>query len=327
MRETMLIDQFNRRFTYLRLSITDVCNYRCDYCLPQGYRRGDDIAEPLSLDEIRTLVRAFALSGTRKIRITGGEPTLRKDLLDIIAVCKQTPGIREVVMTTNGYRLAPQLPALQRAGLDRINISVDSLTPAVFQMITGHDRLRDVLEAVDQSLALGMPAKLNAVLMRHYNGGDLARFTEYLRDRPVTARFIELMETGDNRGFFDQQHQPAQALEDGLVEHGWTACVRGDDDGPAREFAHPGYAGRVGLIRPYKQGFCDDCNRLRVSSLGDLQLCLFSQGGIPLRAALEQDSPEQLSRRLQRLVLGKKAGHGLHRHNPGATRHLAMIGG
>lgn len=323
----MLTDQFNRRFTYLRLSITEVCNYRCEYCLPRGYQRGDNVPEPLSLEEIGTLVRAFALSGTRKIRITGGEPTLRKDLPEIIALCKQTPGIREVVMTSNGYRLAPKLATLKKAGLDRINLSVDSLTPAVFEMITGHDRLRDVLDAVDEALALGMPVKLNAVLMRHYNGDELARFTDYLRHRPVTARFIELMETGDNREFFRQQHRPAHLLENWLATNGWRPRARGEDDGPAREFDHPGHAGRVGLIRPYKQGFCDDCNRLRVSSLGDLQLCLFSQGGISLRDALRHDTPEQLSRRLHRLVLGKKAGHGLHRHDPGATRHLAMIGG
>ena len=323
----MLTDQFNRRFTYLRLSITDVCNYRCEYCLPNGYQRGDSVPEPLSLEEIGTLVRAFALSGTRKIRITGGEPTLRKDLAEIIALCKQTPGIREVVMTSNGYRLAPRLATLQQAGLDRINISVDSLTPAVFETITGHDRLGDVLDAVEQALGLGMPVKLNAVLMRHYNGDELARFTDYLRHRPLTARFIELMETGNNREFFRQQHRPAHILEQWLATHGWTSQGRGEDDGPAREFAHPDHAGRVGLIRPYQHGFCDDCSRLRVSSLGDLQLCLFSQGGIPLRDALHQDTAEQLSRRLHRWVLGKKAGHGLHRHDPGATRHLAMIGG
>jgi cyclic pyranopterin phosphate synthase len=172
-----------------------------------------------------------------------------------------------------------------------------------------------------------MPVKLNAVLMRHYNGDELARFTDYLRHRPVTARFIELMETGDNREFFRQQHRPAHLLENWLATNGWRPRARGEDDGPAREFDHPGHAGRVGLIRPYKQGFCDDCNRLRVSSLGDLQLCLFPQRGIWLRDALRHDTPEQLSRRLHRLVLGKKAGHGLHRHDPGATRHLAMIGG
>jgi cyclic pyranopterin phosphate synthase len=323
----MLTDNFNRKFSYLRLSITDLCNFRCDYCLPNGYQAGEQAKRAMSLQEIDTLVRAFAASGTRKIRITGGEPTLRSDLLEIIQLCRATPGIEQVVMTTNGYKLSHWLPELKEAGLDRINISLDSLDPSVFRMITGHDRLRDILAAVDQAVAMDMPVKLNAVLMRHYNGKDLKRFTDYLRDTPITARFIELMETGDTRDFFRQQHQSADSLEYWLQKQGWQPRDRHRDAGPAREYQHPAYRGRVGLIRPYRQGFCDDCNRLRVSAFGDLQLCLFSEGGIPLRHYLRTHSARELVPVLHRMVRGKRESHGLHQHDTGATAHLAMIGG
>lgn len=323
----MLTDRFQRRFTYLRLSITQVCNFRCDYCLPDGYRPGDDPPPELSRDEITTLVQAFALSGTRKVRITGGEPTLRRDLAEIIALCKNTPGIEEVALTSNGYRLDQHLSDLHAAGLDRINLSVDSLDPSVFRAITGHDHLRRVLSAVDAAVELGMPVKLNAVLMRHYNGNALKAFTDFVRTRPVAVRFIELMETGELDTFFREQHRSAAEVETGLRALGWTPAPRERDAGPAREFEHPDHAGRIGVIRPYEQGFCDSCNRLRVSAHGDLQLCLFADGGIPLRPALRQRDAHALSEQLHELVLGKAQSHGLHEHDPGATRNLAMIGG
>ncbi|MEC8444572.1 MAG: radical SAM protein, partial [Pseudomonadota bacterium] len=159
-----LQDAFGRRLTYLRLSITDVCNFRCNYCLPDGYQCNDD-SSPLDLDEIARIAHIFARLGTRKIRITGGEPSVRRDLVEIIRILKQTPGIEQVAITTNGWKLPQFLPQWLEAGLDSLNVSIDSLDPRQFQAITGHDRLNDLLTGIEQAQQVGFERiKVNAVL-------------------------------------------------------------------------------------------------------------------------------------------------------------------
>lgn len=322
-----LIDSYNRRFSYLRLSITDVCNFRCSYCLPDGYQCNSQTGF-LQLPEIAAVVRAFALCGTRKIRLTGGEPTLRKDLPAIIAQCKNTPGIDQVALTTNGYRLRHQLASFLDAGLDALNISVDSLDPQSFQMITGHRKLGDILKAIDMALADGRTTvKLNAVLMREHNAHQLDQFLDFVRDTPITLRFIELMQTGDNGDFFRQQHTSGEQLMTQLLEQGWQQLERLPHAGPAIELSHPDYLGRIGLIMPYSKDFCSSCNRLRVSAQGNLHLCLFADSNASLRPHLLRESPAELAARLQQLVLGKAASHELHRGFSGMTTQLAMLGG
>ena len=202
----MLTDNFGRRFYYLRLSITDVCNFSCNYCLPDGYQC-DTPRDFMSLAEIKRLTAAFASLGTEKIRITGGEPALRKDLPDIINLCKQTQGIKKVAITSNGFKLPEHLPMWLDAGIDAINISIDSLDPRKFLAITGHNKLDTILKGIDMALADGRPSvKVNTVLMREYSGRDIQSYLDWLKDTPVTLRFIELMQTGDNQKFFDAQH-------------------------------------------------------------------------------------------------------------------------
>ncbi|NQD37248.1 GTP 3',8-cyclase MoaA [Permianibacter sp. IMCC34836] len=324
----MLQDRYGRQFPYLRLSITDVCNFRCNYCLPNGYE-GDAHAAFLRADEIRRLVTAFAELGMWKIRLTGGEPSVRKDLPELIRTVANVPGIRRVAMTTNGYKLKQQVSSWRAAGLDSLNISVDSLDPRAFAAITGHDKLQEILAGIEQALTLDFSAiKLNAVLLRGINDQQLDRFLDWLRTRPVSMRFIELMQTGDNAQFFDRHHVPGSELVLALHQRGWQELPRTRDGGPAREFVHPDYQGQIGLIAPYSKDFCDSCNRLRVTALGDLRLCLFGDAGTSLRDLLQHDEQRlQLKTRIESQLQLKKISHFLHDGNTGATPHLASCGG
>lgn len=323
-----LVDRHGRTFPYLRLSLTEACNYRCSYCLPDGYV-ADGRPRFLALDEIARLVRAFAALGMRKLRLTGGEPSLRKDLPAIIAAVSAVPGIRRVALTTNGCNLPRHVRLWRDAGLTALNVSLDSLDPERFHAITGHDRFAEVTQGVEQALTLGFDAvKLNAVLLRDRNDDELPAWRDYLRDRDVTLRFIELMQTGDNRAFFERHHVRAEALENQLLDDGWQLVPRAADAGPAREYAHVGYRGRIGIIAPYSKDFCASCNRLRVTARGDLRLCLFGDFGIALRPLLQSDGDhDTLVARISTQLGLKAAGHGLHQGLTGITPHLASIGG
>ena len=323
-----LVDGFGRTFPYLRLSLTEACNYRCSYCLPDGYQ-ADGRPTFLTLDEIRRLVRGFAAVGMRKIRLTGGEPSLRKDLPSIIAAVSATPGVRKIALTTNGCRLPQLVRTWREAGLTALNVSLDSLDAARFAAITGHDRFAEVTEGIEIAQTLGFDAvKLNAVLLRGLNDDELPAWLNYLRTRDVAVRFIELMRTGDNREYFERHHYRAEALEEQLIASGWTQQTRAADAGPAREYAHPGYRGRIGIIAPYSKDFCAGCNRLRVTARGDLRLCLFGDFGIGLRELLQSDDDfDALVARISTQLGLKAAGHGLHQGETGLTPHLASIGG
>jgi len=323
----MLTDNFGRRFYYLRLSITDVCNFKCDYCLPNGYQCDHD-RDFLSLPEIKRLARGFSQLGTEKIRITGGEPSLRKDLPEIIAACKDTPGIKKVAITSNGYKLPQHLPAWLDAGMDAMNISIDSLDPRQFHSITGHNKLDTILKGIDMAIADGRPqVKVNTVLMREYNGYDIQSFLDWIKDCPITLRFIDLMQTGDNKQFFDAQHVQGARIRQNLILDGWLPVIQSKSAGPAQEFYHPDYVGRIGFIMPYSNSFCDSCNRLRISSLGKLHLCLFGEQGLSLKEQLLSDDVEPLKQKIVSLLGDKKATHFLHEKLTGATTNLAMLGG
>jgi cyclic pyranopterin phosphate synthase len=325
----MLTDGHGRMFPYLRLSLTDVCNFRCNYCLPDGYRREHADSE-LPAPQVLRIARAFTALGTRKIRLTGGEATVRKDFTALAGDIAALPGLHTLALTTNGYRLAQHAQRWHDAGINAINISLDSLDAARFAQITGHDRHADILRGVDACLHAGYRSvKLNTVLMRGVNDDELDAFLAFVQDRPLTIRFIELMETGERRAFFREHHVPSLRLREHLTENGWLPCVRMPEAGPAQEFAHPDYTGRVGLIAPYSRDFCRNCNRLRVSSRGDMHLCLFGDNdGISLRDLLQDDNQtDALTTRIRHALAGKQAGHGLHENAVGSTRHLAQIGG
>ncbi|PWC21946.1 MULTISPECIES: GTP 3',8-cyclase MoaA [Brenneria] len=327
---SQLTDAFARKFYYLRLSVTDVCNFRCTYCLPNGYK--PDGANPhrfLSLDEIRRVSRAFAESGTEKVRITGGEPSLRRDFVDIIAAIRENPAIRTLAVTTNGYRLARDVARWREAGLTALNVSVDSLDARQFHAITGQDKFRQVMDGIDAAFACGFAkVKVNTVLMRDVNDGSLQTFLEWIRARPIQLRFIELMETGDGGALFRRHHISGEVIRRRLLRQGWFEQARGRSDGPARVFSHPDYQGEIGLIMPYEKDFCLSCNRLRVSAIGNLHLCLFGDQGIPLRDLLADDQQiAALKMRISGGLATKKQSHFLHQGNSGITQNLSFIGG
>lgn len=327
--EQGLIDQFQRRYTYLRLSITDVCNFRCNYCLPHGYCRPESKQTFLTLDEIRRLATVFADLGTEKIRITGGEPTLRKDFLDIAQTIAQTNGIRKVALTTNGYRMERDVALWKESGITDINVSVDSLDPRQFQLITGENKLQSILNGIDKAFAVGyQKIKVNAVLMKQYTAHELDNFLAWIKHQPIQMRFIELMETGEMDEFFKAQHLSGQSILNRLQNEGWQLQQKALSDGPAKVLKHPEYIGEIGLIMPYEKNFCASCNRLRVSATGKLHLCLFGEEGVDIRDLLQSDDQQiQLENRIKAALQGKREHHYLHIGDSGVRDNLASIGG
>lgn len=325
---TPIEDRFGRRFPYLRLSVTDVCNFKCTYCLPDGYKK-DGAELFLTVPEIVRLVRAFAEMGTWKIRLTGGEPTVRGDFCGIARAVADVPGIRRLAFTTNGYKLPQRARSYYEAGLRAINVSIDSLDPRKFHEITGHDRLAEVVEGVQAALEAGFEAvKVNTVLLKGMNDGELDGFLEFVEGRPVSLRFIELMQTGDNLAYFRRHHVAATIVREKLAARGWVLQARDEGAGPAVEYAHPAYQGRIGIIAPYAKDFCVTCNRLRISARGQLHLCLFGTGGHDLRPLLQRDAQlEELKETIMNLMRFKRSAHFLHDGDTGVRRHLASVGG
>lgn len=328
MSKTAIADSFGRRFPYLRLSITDVCNFRCSYCLPNGYKK-TDCESFLNLEEILRVVKAFADLGVWKIRLTGGEPTIRPDFLDIARGVADTSGIKKLAFTTNGYKLPQRAQDYFDAGLRAINISIDSLNPDQFKTITGHDRLQEILEGIDACFDVGFETvKVNTVLLKGLNETEFDNFLDFIADKPISLRFIELMRTGDNQNYFDTHHLSGDRVREYLLERGWQLQPREEGAGPAAEFSHANSKGTIGLIAPYSKDFCKTCNRLRISAKGALHLCLFGEGGHSLRHLLQSDEQQgELKEKVFELMQFKKSSHFLHQGNSGATPHLASIGG
>ena len=326
-RSPLLTDPFGRRLSYLRLSVTDLCNYRCSYCLPDGYQ-GKAKPDELSLSEIETLAAVFAQAGTRKIRITGGEPTLRRDLADIIAICNAQSGIEHLALTTNAFKLAKLFPAYRAAGLDKLNISIDSFNADTFFEITGKREYHNIIRAIDGILESGFSAvKINTLLLGRYADRTVPDAMRFVRERPVTLRFIELMQTGNNLSYFKQQHLSAAVIENELLAQGWQLLPRDAYAGPAREYRHPDFAGSIGFIAPYSKDFCNSCNRLRVSAQGNMHLCLFGGIAYNLRPYLAQGDREGLLQYLHNVIADKPEHHFLHQKKVGLIRDLSMIGG
>lgn len=323
-----LKDRYGRRFSYLRLSVTEACNYRCTYCLPDGFCPREKPDE-LRLEEISSLVKTLAKCGTKKIRLTGGEPTLRKDLKEIIRICADTQGISEVALTSNGYRLQHQLREYVEVGLSSVNLSIDSLDAEQYRNITGHDKLQQVLNAAQLANELGMKSvKINVVLMRTHNADRLSDFVEYVKHHRVSIRFIELMRTNDNVEFYEAQHVPAQIMLEDLKANGWqVAPKKAALAGPAVELEHADYLGKIGFIMPYSSNFCSDCNRMRIAANGNLHLCLFNQANSNVRPYLQGSDDSRLIQHLSELTQTKWQGHQLEQGYSGTTSQLAMLGG
>ena len=328
----ILTDTFGRKFPYIRLSITDVCNYRCTYCLPQGYKKNpDDTRTFMSSEEISRLSKALSELGVCKIRLTGGEPTVRKDFFDILKDMKQNSNIPKITMTTNGYRLDKIAEKLHNEGLDGINISIDSLNRDTFKKLTGHDRLPEILEGIKILQKLNFKSiKVNAVLLKGINDKieDFEKFGNFIKENKIDFRYIELMQTGDNQDYFNKNHVSSKIFKNYLKKNKWISQTYGKDAGPSLNFIHPEYNGKFGLIAPYSKDFCKTCNRLRITSRGDLRLCLFGNTGISIRHLLQNDNQkEELVDLIIKQLHLKKESHYLELGDTGTTTNLSSTGG
>ena len=327
-----LIDSFGRTFPYIRLSITDVCNFKCGYCLPNGYQVDkSDKGKFLHLDEIKRLSKVFSKLGVQKIRITGGEPTVRKDFFDIVKTLKNEAGIKKVVITTNGYHLDDKAKMLVDSGLNGINISIDSLDRNTFKTITGHDRLPEILTGIKNLQDLNFDnIKVNAVLLNNINASekDFNAWSYFIKENKIDFRYIELMRTGDNLDYFNKYHVSSKIFKEYLDNNNWIYQTFGKDAGPSLNYINPDYKGKFGIIAPYSKDFCKTCNRLRITSRGDLRLCLFGNTGINMRHLLQKDDQiEELQDLILRQIKFKKKSHYLELGETGLTKNLSTTGG
>ena len=328
----VLEDSFGRKFPYIRLSISDVCNFKCGYCLPDGYKIDkSDNRTFINIEEIGRLAKALSELGVSKIRLTGGEPTIRKDFFEIVKIIKENSGIKKTVITTNGYRLDKIANDIKNSGLDGINISIDSLNPDTFKKITGHNRLEEILRGIKNLQELNFKnIKINAVLLKGVNDSekDFNDWSEFIKNNEIDFRYIELMQTGDNLNYFNNYHVPAKKFTDYLNNNNWVIQTFGKDSGPSKNYLNPKFKGKFGVIAPYSKDFCKSCNRLRITAKGDLRLCLFGNTGINIRHLMQKDSQiEELKDLILKQLNFKKESHYLEIGDTGLTKNLSTTGG
>jgi cyclic pyranopterin phosphate synthase len=299
--------------------------------LPNGYQKSENKKEFLSLEEIKRIGKALSELGVCKIRLTGGEPTVRNDFVEIIENLKSLPGINKVVFTTNGYNLKNIAKSVVNAKIDGINVSIDSLDREKFKFITGKDKLEDILIGLKALQELNFKnIKVNAVLLKGVNDSeqDFDGWQQFIESNNVDFRYIELMQTGDNLDYFKKYHVSANVFRDYLLKKEWIHQTAGFDSGPSKNYIHKDFKGKFGIIAPYSKDFCKSCNRLRITAQGDLRLCLFGDTGISLRALLQNDEQiPQLKDLINAQLNFKKESHYLELGNTGITPHLASIGG
>ena len=328
----ILKDNFGRSFPYIRLSITDVCNFKCGYCLPDGYQKNkSDNRTFINIDEIGRLAKGLSELGVCKIRLTGGEPTVRKDFFDIVKILKNKSGIKKIVITTNGYQLNKIATKIAESGLDGINISIDSLDRKVFKNITGHDRLLEILEGIKNLQKLNFKnIKINAVLLKGINDTekDFNEWAKFIEKNKVDFRYIELMQTGNGLDYFKKYHVSAKVFTNYLNKNNWIIQTLGRNAGPSKNYINSFYEGKFGVIAPYSKDFCKSCNRLRITARGDLRLCLFGNTGISIRHLLQRDDQlEELKDLIIKQLNFKKESHYLELGDTGLTKNLSTTGG
>ncbi|MEW9700557.1 GTP 3',8-cyclase MoaA [Paenibacillus sp. SI8] len=288
----LLVDRFGRMHDYLRISVTDRCNLRCVYCMPEEGMEFEPEDRLLSFEEITEVVRVLAGLGVRKLRLTGGEPLVRKNLEQLIGMLSQIPGIEDIALTTNGIFFASRAEKLRAAGLTRVNISLDSLKADRFSLITRGGDIRRVLESIEAAYRVGItPIKLNVVLMKGINDDEIEDFLQMTIDRAIQVRFIEYMPIGHQDENWKARYLPLTTVLDRCAEKGWLAvpseAVYGN--GPAQSFKIEGALGSFGLIHPISDHFCETCNRLRITADGNVKPCLYWSDEFNVRKYIGDD--------------------------------------
>lgn len=283
-------DQYGRTIDYMRISITDRCNLRCRYCMPDGVELVS-MGEILTYEEIERVCRAAALEGIKKFKITGGEPLVRKGCVDFVKRLKEIPGIEQVTLTTNGVILGEYAKELAKAGLDGVNISLDSLDAGHYQWITGRDELGSVLKGIEAALDNGLKTKINVVLQKEINETEWEPLAELAKEKPLDVRFIEMMPIGYGKAFSPVYNEELlQMLRKKYPQLKSDSTVHGN--GPAQYIKIPGFKGSIGFISAIHGKFCKDCNRIRLTSQGELKPCLCYGESYDLREALRRGCAE-----------------------------------
>ena len=325
-----MFDRYQRNIHYLRLSVTDLCNLRCRYCMPDGVEKLEREAV-LSHEEFLRLAALFTQCGIDTVRVTGGEPLVRKNVAQLVAGLKATPGIRRVTLTTNAVLLAEQLPALLDAGLDSVNISLDTLCPEVFRQITARDDFAAVQAGLQAALESGLPVKLNCVPQAGVNEAELETLAALAQDHALQVRFIEMMPIGYGAAM---PCISGPALRERFARR-WPelaplspAQEHALGDGPAVYYTVPGWQGSIGFIAAVHGKFCASCNRVRLTSQGFLRPCLASETGCDLRALLRSGADDaQLLDAIRETIWAKPREHHFNDSSMPATRGMYRIGG
>lgn len=323
-----LRDQFGRGIEYLRISVTDRCNFRCQYCMPLEGLPWLPKAEILRYEEITEVVRQLAPLGLRRIRLTGGEPTIRPQLVELVRMLRAVPGVEDIALSTNGVKLPELAGPLAAAGLDRVNISADSLRADRVVAIARRDLGFDLVRAASAAQAAGLhPIKVNVVVMRGVNDDEIADFAALTRDHPWHVRFIELMPVGEMRELTWEHVVPTPEVLQRVAALGALADDAGParGNGPARYYRLPDAVGTIGVITPMSHTYCDTCNRVRLTADGRLRTCLFGDHEVVLRDALRRG--ESLEPLFRKALAEKPREHQLLQMQIGGLRALSEVGG
>lgn len=316
-------DSFGREINYLRVSLTDRCNLRCEYCMPEkgiDKLRHEDI---MTLEDTYELIKAFVDLGIDKIRFTGGEPLVRLGLVDLISKVAKLDGVREIAMTTNGVLLEKYAKNLKEAGLTRVNISLDTLDEHKYRQITRGGELEKVLNGIKAAKEVGLiPIKINTVLIGGFNDDEIPALVNLTKDDDIHIRFIELMPIGEAAGFAKEKFIPNSRILEAV--EGLEPIQVEDKSSPAQYYRLPGAKGKVGIINPISCKFCKDCNRVRLTSTGKLKLCLHSNREIDVKKAFENG--EDVKKLIRDAILSKEEEHHLE-DKEYITRNMNQIGG
>lgn len=323
-----LKDQFGRSIQYLRISVTDRCNFRCVYCMPAEGLAWLPKQEILSYEEIVEVVRQLAPLGLRRLRITGGEPTIRPDLVRLIAMLRAEPGIEDIALSTNGAKLPAMSRELRAAGLDRVNISADSLRPERIVAIARRDLKFDPLRAFEAAIDAGLePVKVNVVVMRGLNDDEVEDFARLTQGLPIHVRFIELMPVGEMAHLTDEHIVPSDEVlrRVGTIAALEPASGPAKGNGPAKYYRLAGAAGTVGVITPMTHTYCGDCNRVRLTADGRLRTCLYGDHEVNLRDPLREG--RALEPLFVQALKEKPKEHNLLQLKVGGLKALSQVGG
>ncbi len=326
-----LIDTFDRKITYLRISMTDQCNLRCLYCQPQSPDKKLSCQELLSYEEVFRVIRLAVDLGVKKVRLTGGEPLVRKDIVEFIAKVASLSEIEDLRLTTNGVLLDAMAAQLKEAGVTKLNISLDSLKRERFKAITGRDMFDQVWAGINRAEQVGFEQiKLNIVAMKGVNDDEFADFAQLTKTNPFQIRFIEFMPIGSQSEWEEGKYISAEKIKKNISHLGELLPVNtGRLDGPARMFKIDGYRGQIGFISPLSHKFCETCNRLRLTSEGKLRSCLLTDKETEIKDVLRSGcSDEKIKELLIQTIQNKPKGHNISLENKGSCHgEMSRIGG